>query len=43
MIGLLGKEQREFARHMHEVQGIGMVSVQNAGERAWQSHWHWEH
>ena len=31
MIGLLGKEQREFARRMHEVQRMGMVSVQNAG------------
>ena len=32
LIDLLSKEQRELARHMHEVQGIGMVSVQNAGE-----------
>ena len=37
VIGLLGKEQREFARRMHEVQVTGMVSVQNAGEWAWQS------
>ena len=43
VIGLLGKEQREFARRMHEVQGTGMVSLQNAGEGAWQSRWHWEH
>ena len=35
VISLLGKEQRELARHMHEVQGVGMVSVQNAGEEAW--------
>ena len=27
VIGLLGKEQREFARRMHEVQGTGMLSV----------------
>lgn len=40
VIGLLGKEQREFARRMHEVQVTGVVSVQNAGKRAWQSCWH---
>ena len=43
VIGLLGKEHREFARRMHEVQVTGMVSVQNVGEWAWQSCWHWEH
>ena len=26
------REQREFARRMHKVQGAGLVSVQNAGE-----------
>ena len=30
VIGLLGKEQREFARRMHEVQGMGMTSVAGA-------------
>ena len=32
VIGLLGKEQRELARHMHEMHRTGMTSVQNAGE-----------
>ena len=46
LVDLLGREQEgtgEFARRMHRVQDIGKVITQNAGKRAWQSRWHWEH